>query len=335
MRLDCKKVFNIMGISRKKGLKLKMKEIVYFKICDNEEEYKKIRPYQITKYKLLNTIIKNIYHYKFIIMSKYNLIERTMYNQKDTFIIYMKQGKNEEKVLKNINSMIIKITYENKNIKVIISKKIKQLIEKHKKLHNIKKLYSILQDNINNKDIYIDFLDEIIKSVIKLRKEEPEEQSMYILMNSNSVKCKSLLNKIIPNYKMTNIVTQNINELKAIEKNAEENFEPVSVLNNKRKSIARAKYIINADFEDKDFENYCINRTAIIFNINDTKINSLKNFDGIIINNINIKKEGQEFDLKDEYIENKLYANLILENIEKHKFELEGNNGKIEFKEFI
>lgn len=306
-----------------------MKEIVYFKICDNEGEYEKIRPYKITRYKFINSIIKKIYHYKFIMMSKYNMIERIMDNKKEILIIYKIPEKNEEKVLKNINNMIIKITYENKNIKVILSKQIKYLMKKCKNVHNIKKLYSILQDSINNKEIYIDFLNEIIKSITKLREETPEEQSIYILINSNNTKYRNLLEKIIPNYKMTNIVTQNIKEFKTFEKNAEENFEPVSVLNNKRKSIAKAQYIINIDFEEKDLINYCINRTAVIFNINNTKIKNLKNFDGIIINNINIKKENQEFDLKDEYIGSETQMKFILEEIENHKYELIGNNGKI------
>lgn len=306
-----------------------MKEIVYFKICDNEGEYEKIRPYKITRYKFINSIIKKIYHCKFIMMSKYNMIERIMDNKKEILIIYKIPEKNEEKVLKNINNMIIKITYENKNIKVILSKQIKYLMKKCKNVHNIKKLYSILQDSINNKEIYIDFLNEIIKSITKLREETPEEQSIYILINSNNTKYRNLLEKIIPNYKMTNIVTQNIKEFKNFEKNAEENFEPVSVLNNKRKSIAKAQYIINIDFEEKDLINYCINRTAVIFNINNTKIKNLKNFDGIIINNINIKKENQEFDLKDEYIGSETQVKFILEEIENHKYELIGNNGKI------
>lgn len=309
-----------------------MRKIIYFKICDNETEYETIRPYKITKYRFINHIIKKIYHYKFVMMSKYNMIERLIDNEKEIFVIYEMPEKNEEKVLKNINNMIIKITYENRNIKVILSKQIKHLIKKYKNVHNIKKLYSILQDSIENKEMYIDFLNEIVKSIIKLRKEEPEEQSMYILINSNDIKYINLLEKIIPNYKIINIVTQNIKEFKTFEKNAEENFEAVSVLNNKRKSIAKAKYIINVDFEDKDLINYCINRTAVIFNINNTKISNLQNFDGIIINNININIENQEFDLKDGYIENKLYTDWILKDIENYKYELEGNNGKIEFK---
>lgn len=307
-----------------------MNKIVYFKICDSEAEYGTIQPCKITKYKFINTIIKKIHHYKFIMMSKYNMIEKLIENKRETYVIYMVPRKNEEKVLRNINNAIIKMTNENTKVKIILSKQIKHLIKTYKGVHNINKLYSIFQESIENKAIYRDFLHEIIKSILKLRKETCEEQSMYILMNSNNIKYSNLLYQIIPNYKMTNIITQNINEFKTFEKNAEENFEPISVLNNKRKSIAKAKYIINIDFEDKDLMNYCINRTAIIFNINKAKISILKNFDGIIINNININEGDQEYDIKDEYIENGMYSDWILKAIENHEYELEGNNGKIE-----
>ena len=59
-----------------KWRKLNLKEIVYFKICDNEAEYEKIQQHRITKNKFINSIIKKVYHYKFIIMAKYNIIEK-------------------------------------------------------------------------------------------------------------------------------------------------------------------------------------------------------------------------------------------------------------------
>lgn len=311
-----------------------MREIVYFKICDNEEKYKKIRQCKITKYKLFNSILKHIYHYKFIIMSKFNMMQRIIDNKKQIYIIYQIPQINEEKVLKNINNMIVKMTYKNKNVRIILSKQIKSLI-KEKNMQNTKELYNILQNSIDSKVIYKDFLNETVTSIIKLRKETPEEQSIYVLLNSDNFNYINLLNKMIPNYKMSNIVTQNINKFKEYEKKAEEKFELVSVLNNKKKSITRAKYIINIDFEEKDLINYCINRTAIIFNISNTKIENLKNFDGIIINNINIDKSDGEFTLKDEYIENKLYTEEILKSIKNYNYELEGNNGKIQFKEIV
>ena len=192
-----------------------------------------------------------------------------------------------------------------------------------------------MENSKENKIIYKDFLNEILKSIIKLKKEIPEEQSIYILLNSNNSYYIDLINKMIADYKMINIVTQNVESFKIFEENAEEKLEPVSILNNKRKSIARAKYIINFDYNYEEIIGYYINRTAVIFNTSNNSIKNLSNFDGIIINNIKINKKEKEFDIEDEYIIDKLYGNDISEDIKAYKYTLEGNNGKIEFKDIL
>lgn len=312
-----------------------MKNIVYFKTCHDENEYKNMQPYKVTKCKLVNQIIEKIYHLKFKIMTKYNLIKAINYNDKEMYFIFCRELVNEEKLLHKINQKVKQIPHENINIKIILSKQIKQLISKNISLKNIDKLKNILQNSIEDKRIYMDFANEVAMSVIKFKKEVPEEQSIYILLNSNNIKYMNWINKIISNYKMINIITQNTEKFKAFESNAEAKMQPISILNNKRKSIAKAKYIINIDFNYEDIIAYYINRTAIIFNISNTKIKSLSNFDGIIINNINIEKSNREFDLKDEYIENNADRDEILEDIENYMYELEGNNGKIEINELL
>lgn len=310
-----------------------MKKIVYFKICNSEAEYNNIRHHKEKRYKWLDTIIKNIYKLNFKIMTNYNIISMLKYNDKKMYIIYSKK-ENKSNLLCKINHKIEKLLQNNANIKIIISKEIKELIKSSKNIKNVKKLTEILQESMENKTMYKDFINEVMLSVIKLRKEIPEEQSIYILLNSNSVKYINWINKIILNYKMINIVTQHVNQFKAFEDNAEDNLEPVSVLNNKRKSIAKAKYIINVDFSYEEIINYCINRNAFIFNISDAKIKYISNFDGIIINNINIENR-EEFDFKDEYIKGKMNTNEILKNIESYRYEIEGNNGKIEFEQIV
>ena len=66
---------------------------------------------------------------------------------------------------------------------------------------------------------------------------------------------------------MINIVTSNIKQFAGLEEEAEQNFEPISVLNNKRKSLRNAKYILNVDFSGEKIKEYSIDRTAVIFNI--------------------------------------------------------------------
>ena len=131
---------------------------------------------------------------------------------------------------------------------------------------------------------------------------------------------------------MINIVTHNRNQFAGLEEEAEQNFEPISVLNNKRKSLRNAKYILNVDFSGEKIKEYSIDRTAIIFNIADTKIDKLMYFDGNIINNVKLIDNG-EFELQDEYnIQREKWSEAVREKIEKNEYELIGNRGNVEIK---
>lgn len=310
-----------------------MQNIVYFKVCNNENEYKRIHPYKEKKCKLFNNIMKQIYNHKMKIMAKCNFIEILTEHNKKIYIMHSTL-QDKQKVLRKIENKISQILYEDKNARIIISKQIKRLIKESKSKKSIRNLKIILDNSETSKVIYRDFFNELVKSIIKLKKEIPEEQSIYILLNSNNVYYINLINRIIPDYKMINIVTQHRELFKRLEEMAEENLEPISILNNKRKSIAKAKYIINFDYNCEEIANYCINRTAIIFNISNSNIKNLNVFDGTIINNLQIKSK-DEFDLKDEYTINKTHKKKILESIGNYEYIIEGNNGKIEFKELL
>ena len=314
-----------------------MKNLVYFKICYNKNNCNKTKQHKIVFGRTIDNLIKYMNNYKFKLMLKYNWIEKIDKDGKQIYVIYMEKESDrkntiedkEIKILKKINKKIIRIKNEDKNIKIILSKQIKSLIQKHKNVHRIEQLKEIWQNSICNKDLYKEILEMVVKKVIQQRNEIPEEQSVYVLINSNSTQYMPLIRKLIKNHKMLNIVTKNVNQFKTFEENAEKNFELVSILNNKRKSISKAKYIINIDFKNEELLEYYINRTAIIFNIKDNESIKLNNFDGVIINNININKSTEEFNKKDYYKEDKKYLEEILQDIEKGQYQLEGNYGII------
>ena len=108
----------------------------------------------------------------------------------------------------------------------------------------------------------------------------------------------------------------------------EESSETFAVLNNKKKSLARAQYIINMDFNEEELLEYNINRTASIFNLNIGKLH-LNNFDGCIINNIEINNDNQEYDIKDLYLTSMINEEEIENIIKSGKYKLIGNNGYI------
>ena len=104
----------------------------------------------------------------------------------------------------------------------------------------------------------------------------------------------------------------------------------IIILNNKRKSLKRAKFIINIDFNENEINDYCINRNAIVFNESKNAIKNIVGFDGIIINNIEFFDK--EYEIKDLYLvcNNKdVIADEIKERINNGEIKFIGNNGVI------
>ena len=179
---------------------------------------------------------------------------------------------------------------------------------------------------------------------------EPED--IYFLINKDEeiyLKNIIVLSKI---FKTTNIVTEDINKFEKITETLfNEDETVISISNNKKKSLRRAKYIVNFDFDTEKLIQYSINRTAVIINVNnDMKIENIA-FEGICINNINIEIPNEiekYFDILAKKIDKTtLYVSLLnqkqeLERIRTrikddniHILNLIGYNGAIEQKELV
>lgn len=303
-----------------------MKKTIYFKLhyykqtddssCKNKTIFDRFVIKVLKKIKLLKYIFHNI---------------KTIENDDNIEYTCYTMSNQEVKALKRIENMVNK----NINLNVVLSKRIKEIVSNIKEpelQENIKSVSEIISHSEKSKKIYIDFYKMIMKSVIERRKQNSEEQSLSILIDSKDYNNTQLINELISQYKMINIVTNNRKQFEGLEEEAEKNFESISVLNNKRKSLSNAKYILNVDFSGEEILEYCIDRTAIIFNISNTKIDKLMNFDGTIINNVKLI-DNSEFSLQDRYLaSNEKWKEMVREKIEKNEYDLIGNRGKVEIK---
>ena len=232
-----------------------------------------------------------------IYVDVYEENEKENYNTLNDDIYYIREKvyKNVQKTVEKINRRIYKLirnVNRKRQIDIIPSKRVIECIKTNLKLNDDKDkdrnnnrnkyclirllkvfhykthqnyIEDVIKENENSKAIYCTFIIEILNNIIKIKNEQAEEQSIYFLTN-NEVDAK-LLENFKKQYKMIYIVTENIEKLKKLEDRAEENLEMLAVLNNKRKSLARAKYIINFDFNRENINQYNINRTAVLLNL--------------------------------------------------------------------
>ena len=270
------------------------------------------------------------------ILKKINYISIKKIGLNYLYVIYS-NPQNNEKALKKLDKKIEHILKTNVNTNIILSREIKKIV--NEKYNNKKEKYlniiQIMEYYKKEKAIYLINLEHILNKKILFEHSFPQEQEIFILTKNKTELIEKKIKKMAENYKTINVVTPNIKEFKKLEYDLEQRDEIITIINNKKKSLARAKYIINVDFNEREILEYNINREAIIFNISNYKIVNLKNFDGQIINNIQIiTLPSNEFDMQDIYITN-IQNKEVLKNIETkinlNLFKMIGNNGIIEF----
>ena len=127
---------------------------------------------------------------------------------------------------------------------------------------------------------------DVVKYIMKIQNKECNLEDIYILINNfNKHDIIENILFFISKFRNVNIITENINEFKKIEEKIyKETGIYVTVSNNKRKSLKRAKYIINIDFGE-NLNRFNLYRKAIVI---DSKKYNIKNFEGIKITNFDI-----------------------------------------------
>ena len=280
--------------------------------------------------------IKKIYN-GYIFLIKYKIKNNKYYLRKN------------KKIIKKINNNIQKFKIDTIVLADDIKKKenfINLLINENFVSNKIKIL--------NGKGIFPYLLLETVMYILKIQNKRSELEDIYILIDNNNELCLKYIYMFSKNFKMVNVVTSNINKYKKLEEKIfNEDETVITVTNNRKKSLKRAKIIINIDFEAEKLKKYNINRKAIIINVEKDIFNNSNIFDGININNLDINISQELKNFFDEYnLLNKTSLTILYESIlnKKDSFEnikerikkdevsiirLIGNNGTIDEKEYL
>lgn len=174
---------------------------------------------------------------------------------------------------------------------------------------------------IDEKDIIKYLILEILEYIFEIQGKKMEQEDIYFLINKDEDIYLENIKTLSEKFKTTNIITEELSKFQKIVENIFEEETTIYLSNNKRKSLRRAKYIVNFDYGIGKIEKYNINRTAILINIEQkVKIESMA-FEGISINNVNIQ-------IPDELIEHfgrmmeKINKNILYMSLVNQKQEL-------------
>lgn len=288
---------------------------------------------------------------KFVLLYKYwfNRITIRNFGNKKIYILPWKEEKNKKIKAKKLNRLYEKINIRNEEDKIVV---VSNSLNEDAKTIEI--LYKNGFEILDGRWLLNLLIIKIIEYISKCRNKELNEQNIAILINNPNDILVFNIREIAKEVKNLKIVTNNNFYFKRIEQQLfEEKGIPISVVNNKKKSLLNSDIILNIDFSEKEFNKYALNKKSVVVNINSRiKIYS-KAFNGINVNWYKIKINDEYIDLFKEYNLNKqfdtniLYESLIIakdkpqilnKRLDKDKITIEcliGNKGKIQELEYL
>ncbi len=210
--------------------------------------------------------------------------------------IILPNGDKTDKQLEKLAQKTIKIMQNVNNKKIVLSKE----LQKKEKYINILQSYPL--EIIDGKWLYFMLLPEILEYILQGQNMKKEETIIHILVNDINENMIQLLNLLTKTYKSICVVTKHVQKLQKIEQQIlDETGTVITVMNNKKKSLSKAKIIVNIDFPEEFVNQYIIYENAVILDIQgNTKIRK-KRYNGIILQNyeINIKRK-EEYEIEEE-----------------------------------
>ena len=255
-----------------------------------------------------------------VLLEKLNIVRL----KNDEIILPIKTENNNEKTMNNLEKLAYKtnkILAKTNSKKLVLSKNIK------KQKQYVNYLYAYDYDIVDGVWLFKILLPDVLEHIIK--KKNLNKSNIQISILTNNISELEIINikNIVKNYKKVNIVTFHIEKLKKLEQEIlREDGIVMNIGNNKKKGLSKTKIILNLDFPQEVLNKYNINDEAIIVNFEGGINIEKKRFNGININDYEIKvlnsneidfSKTTKFALKDIYEAEQYKTQPIKQVIEK------------------
>lgn len=226
-----------------------------------------------------------------------------------------------------------------------------------------------LSDNLLNNDVFLGFLKEdgisyfdgiwLFKHMIldcaeyicTCKKEKLEYQEVSILSNITDWNLIYIIKELATRVRVLNIITNNENKFRKIEKELyEEKGIILNISNNFKRSLIKSDIILNYNYFEEEFNKYALPKKACIINFENEIKNLPKSFEGINASFYEINMPRKYLDKllffkgfnTSILCESFIYKNTLPSNISKEINDnnitisfLEGKNGKIRKTEYL
>lgn len=121
---------------------------------------------------------------------------------------------------------------------------------------------------LNGKGLMPYLIKEILEYIMEKQNTKTQLEDIYFcIKESNPIYIQNIYN-LTPYFKTVNIITPNITKFqKMADKIEEAEGSMITIINNKKKSLKKAQWIVNFDFTKEELKSYTIFRRAIILAI--------------------------------------------------------------------
>lgn len=141
-------------------------------------------------------------------------------------------------------------------------------------------------------------IKDIIEHIASKQGRTIELEDIYVLVKQDSMQYRENIAFLAQHFKTVNIITSCLKNYQKLAKQLEEKQNIiVTVTNNKKKSLKRAKWIVNFDLSSEELRKYAINRTATILYLTKEGVYEENSFEGIHIcqAGIDVSQEIKQF----------------------------------------
>lgn len=151
---------------------------------------------------------------------------------------------------------------------------------------------------LNGKEIMPYLIKDIIEYILQKQDKNIELEDLHLLITQNKMEYKENIEFLAKYFKTINIITPYISNYQKIADELEKKYSAlITVTNNKKKSLRKAKWIVNFDMPAKEMKKYTIYRSAAIIYLENSEIYEQNSFDGIHIckAGIDVSQEIKDF----------------------------------------